>query len=61
MAAVVKAVPGGPVAPRLKDQLGKTRVRYRLLGAAGLVVGLFLGDVVVRFIAHVRYGTPFPW
>jgi len=57
----LKAMLGDTLYQRLKDQLGKTRDRYRLLGAAGLVVGLFLGDVVVRFIAHVRYGTPFPW
>ena len=57
----LKAMLGDTLYRRLKSQLGRTRNRYRLLGAAGLVVGLLLGDVVVRFIAHVRYGTPFPW
>jgi len=57
----LKAMLGETLYQRLQGQLGKSRGRYRLLGAAGLVVGLFLGDVVLRFIAHVRFGTPFPW
>jgi len=57
----LKTLLGDSLYQRLKRRLGETRSRYRLLGAAGFVIGLFVGEVVVRFIAHVRYGVPFPW
>ena len=55
--SALKAMLGPNLYERLKGQLGKTRNRYRLLPAAGYVVALFLGEFILRVIAHFRYGT----
>jgi hypothetical protein len=54
----LKAMLGEKLFARLKGQLGKTRMRYRLLPIAGFTFAWYATFLVFRLILHFLFGVP---
>jgi hypothetical protein len=56
--ASLVAILGAELHERLKGQFRRTRNRYRLLPVGAYVVSLLLVELLIRLVAHFRYGAP---
>jgi len=55
--ASLVAILGAELYERLKGQFRRTRNRYRLLPVGAYVVSLLLVELLIRLVAHFRYGA----